>query len=78
MQSEQPVTVYFRWQEQDLHYLSPLIRLLWGTLIHELTTIYDTAEGKNCHPVCAVRRCEISLSQTGETREVFLSYQLTR
>src|SRR5207249_9151199 len=51
MQSEKPVTVYFRWQEQDLHYLSPLIRLLWGTLIHELTTTYDTAEGKNCHPV---------------------------
>jgi hypothetical protein len=28
--------------------------------------------------VCAVRHFEISLSQTGGTREVFLSYQLTR
>lgn len=51
MQSDRAVTVYFRWQEQDLHYLSPLIRLLWGSLIHELTTTYDTVEGKNCHPV---------------------------
>ena len=33
---------------------------------------------KGARPVCAVRRCEISLSQTGETREVFLSYQLTQ
>ncbi len=51
MQSERAVTVYFRWQEQDLHYLSPLIRLLWGTLINELTTTYDSVAGKNCHPV---------------------------
>jgi len=28
--------------------------------------------------VCAVRRFEISLSQTGGTKEKFLSYQLTR
>jgi hypothetical protein len=28
--------------------------------------------------VCAVRRFEISLLQTGGTRERFLSYQLTR
>jgi hypothetical protein len=27
--------------------------------------------------VCAVRRFEISLSQTGRTKEKFLSYQLT-
>ena len=32
---------------------------------------------KVARPVCAVRRFEISLSQTGGTREVFLSYQLT-
>lgn len=51
MQSERPVTVYFRWLEQDLHYLSPLIRLLWGTLMNELTTTYDKRAGKNCHPV---------------------------
>jgi hypothetical protein len=33
---------------------------------------------KVARPVCAVRRYEISLSQTGETREMFLSYQLTQ
>ena len=32
---------------------------------------------KVARPVCAVRRFEIFLSQTGGTREVFLSYQLT-
>ncbi|MGZ6277067.1 MAG: hypothetical protein ACXWPS_12645 [Ktedonobacteraceae bacterium] len=32
---------------------------------------------KAARPVCAVRRFEIFLSQTGGTREVFLSYQLT-
>jgi hypothetical protein len=33
---------------------------------------------KPARTVCAVRRFEVSLSQTGGTREVFLSYQLTR
>src|SRR5205085_10343638 len=31
--------------------LSPLVRLLWGTLINELTTTYDTNQGNDCHPV---------------------------
>ncbi len=51
LHSEKPVTVYFRWQEQDLQYLSPLVRLVWGTLINELSTTYDRAAGKKCHPV---------------------------
>ena len=34
--------------------------------------------GKLACRVCAVRRFEISLSQTGGTKEEFLSYQLTR
>jgi len=33
---------------------------------------------KLVRPVCAVRRFEISLSQTGRTREVFVSHQLTQ
>lgn len=33
---------------------------------------------KGARPVCAVRRCEVSLSQTGRTKEKFLSYQLTQ
>ena len=48
MWSEQPVTVYLRWSERDLLALSPLVRLLWGSLIDELITTYDAVQGKNC------------------------------
>src|SRR5437879_7482511 len=45
MRSDTPVTVYLRWKEQDLLSLSPLVRLLWGSLINELLTTYDTSQG---------------------------------
>lgn len=48
---ERPITVYIRWKEQDLLALSPLVRLLWGTLINELTTTYDAKQGSGCKPV---------------------------
>ncbi len=51
MQSAQPLTIYLRWKEQDLLSLSPLVRLLWGSLIDELTTCYDAAQGNGCNPV---------------------------
>ena len=51
MRSDRSVTVYFRWREQDLLALSPLVRLLWGTLINELTTTYDNNQGEGCKPV---------------------------
>ncbi len=51
MRSETPVTVYFRWKEEDLHYVSPLVRLLWGSLINELITTYDNHQGQGCKPV---------------------------
>jgi len=51
MRSEKPITVYLRWKEQDLLALSPLVRLLWGSLIDELITTYDREQGKNCNPV---------------------------
>jgi type IV secretion system protein VirD4 len=51
LQSETPVSVYLRWPERDLLSLSPLVRLLWGSLIDELITTYDAAQGKKCHPV---------------------------
>src|SRR6266852_98530 len=51
MRSGRPVTVYLRWKEQDLLALSPLVKLLWGTLINELITTYDTNQGKGCQPV---------------------------
>jgi type IV secretion system protein VirD4 len=51
LQSEAPITIYFRWREQDLLALSPLVKLMWGTLINEMLTTYDTSLGKHCHPV---------------------------
>jgi type IV secretion system protein VirD4 len=51
MLSPKPVTVYLRWKEQDLLALSPLVRLLWGSLIDELVAIYDRRAGKDCLPV---------------------------
>ena len=46
-----PATVYLRWPERDLLALSPLVRLLWGSLIDELITTYDAAQGEGCRPV---------------------------
>jgi type IV secretion system protein VirD4 len=51
MCSQQPVTVYLRWPERDLLALSPLVRLLWGSLIDSLIATYDHAQGKHCQPV---------------------------
>jgi type IV secretion system protein VirD4 len=51
MQSDWPVTVYIRWKEQDLLALSPLVRLLWGSLIYELIGVYDNVQGRGCQPV---------------------------
>src|SRR5438876_10967688 len=51
MTSAQPVTVYLRWKEQDLLALSPLVRLLWGSLINELVATYDSRAGSDCQPV---------------------------
>src|SRR5207248_2373648 len=51
MQTEKPISVYFRWPERDLLALSPLVRLLWGSLIDELITTYDNVAGKGCKPV---------------------------
>ena len=50
MQKDKPVTIYLRWPERDLLTLSPLVRLLWGSLIDELISTYD-AFPENCHPV---------------------------
>jgi type IV secretion system protein VirD4 len=49
--SDKPVSVYIRWPEKDLLSLSPLVRLVWGTLIDELISTYDKAQGKGCKPV---------------------------
>ncbi len=51
MQTDRPITVYLRWPERDLLALSPLVRLVWGSLIDELITTFDKVEGKGCKPV---------------------------
>jgi type IV secretion system protein VirD4 len=69
--SDKPVSVYFRWKEQDLLALSPLVRLLWGTLIHELTTTYDSKQGAGCKPVLLL------LDEAGRTAIPMLADQAT-
>jgi type IV secretion system protein VirD4 len=49
--AQKPITVYLRWPERDLLALSPLVRLVWGSLIDGLITTYDAAQGKDCKPV---------------------------
>ncbi len=51
MHTDRPITVYLRWPERDLLALSPLVRLLWGSIIDELITTYDKSEGRGCKPV---------------------------
>ncbi len=71
LRSDKPVTVYFRWKEQDLLSLSPLVRLLWGSLINELITTYDTAQGNGCHPVLLL------IDEAGRTAIPMLADQAT-
>jgi type IV secretion system protein VirD4 len=52
MLSKQPISQYQRWPEAELLALSPLVRLVWESLIHELITTYDKAVQKeDCQPV---------------------------
>jgi type IV secretion system protein VirD4 len=46
-----PVTVYLRFPEHRLRAFAPLIRLIWGSLIDEMVTLYDTRGGEVCNPV---------------------------
>jgi len=54
--SPKPVTVYLRLPEAELLALSPVVRMLFQTLIHDMQTTYDrrpgrTAKEKGCYPV---------------------------
>ena len=51
MLGERPVTIYLHWPERYLKAISPLIRLIVGSLIDELVACYDEREGKGCKPV---------------------------
>jgi type IV secretion system protein VirD4 len=50
----QPVTVYLRFPEHRLHALSPLVRLIWSSLLDELIALYDSRRGQACNPVLAL------------------------
>jgi type IV secretion system protein VirD4 len=54
--SPTPITVYLRLPEAELLALTPVVRLIFQTLIHDLQTTYDkragrTATEKGCYPV---------------------------
>jgi type IV secretory pathway TraG/TraD family ATPase VirD4 len=49
--SEEPITVYFCWPESELSSLKPLIRLVCGSLMKNLTDAYDLYPGKVCQEV---------------------------
>jgi type IV secretion system protein VirD4 len=53
MTGKRPSTVYLRLSESELHALSPLVRLLFGSLIDGLVSTFDTQQpqGKGCRPV---------------------------
>jgi type IV secretion system protein VirD4 len=46
--SKNPVTVYLRFPEADLLALSPIIRLVWDSLMYGFISGYDKVGGKNC------------------------------
>jgi type IV secretion system protein VirD4 len=71
MRSHQPVTIYLRWKEQKLLALAPLVRLLWGTLIDELLTVYDENQGNGCQPVLLL------IDEAGRTAIPMLADQAT-
>jgi type IV secretory pathway TraG/TraD family ATPase VirD4 len=51
MTSETPITVYLRLPEADLKALSPVVRLLTQTIIHDGITTYDKRKGEGCYPL---------------------------
>jgi len=54
MTSKKPITVYLRWPERDILALSPLVHLVWNSLIDEMIDTYDDRKGIGCRPVLVV------------------------
>jgi type IV secretion system protein VirD4 len=52
--SEKPITVYFKWPEKDLVALSPMVHLIWTSLMDGMINYYDDVKGKGCHRLLAV------------------------
>jgi type IV secretory pathway TraG/TraD family ATPase VirD4 len=51
MTSETPITVYLRLPEADLKALSPVVRLISQTIIHDGISTYDKRKGEGCFPL---------------------------
>ena len=51
MTSKTPITVYLRLPEADLDALTPVIRLVSQTIIHDAITTHDKRKGEGCYPV---------------------------
>jgi type IV secretion system protein VirD4 len=49
--SPTPITVYLRLPEGDLDALSPMVRLLTQTIIHDGISTYDKRKGEGCYPL---------------------------
>jgi type IV secretion system protein VirD4 len=49
--SSTPITVYLRLPEGDLEALSPMVRLLTQTIIHDGIRTYDKRKGEGCYPL---------------------------
>jgi type IV secretion system protein VirD4 len=49
--SPTPITVYLRLPEGDLEALSPMVRLLTQTIIHDGISTYDKRKGAGCSPL---------------------------
>ena len=52
--SENPITVYLKWPEKDLVALSPMVHLIWTSLMDGMIDYYDRVNGKGCHRLLAV------------------------
>jgi type IV secretion system protein VirD4 len=51
MTSPTPITVYLRLPEGDLKALSPMVRLLSQTIIHDGISAFDKRKGEGCYPL---------------------------
>jgi type IV secretory pathway TraG/TraD family ATPase VirD4 len=51
---EHPISVFLYWPEKDLLSLSPLIQLIWDSLINGMIDAYDDVKGEGCAPVLLV------------------------
>jgi len=49
--SKKPITLYLKWPERDIVAFSPLVHLVWESLMDEMIHTYDSLKGNGCYPV---------------------------